>query len=264
MFETLKAYSMLYLPKVALAIAVLVVGFWVTSKLVAFLDRRFQQKGLDETLRPFLRSIISIGLKVAIVISAIGILGVETTSFIAILGAAGLAIGLALKDSLSNFAGGALILFLRPFKVGDYIEAQGYAGFVREIQMFHSIIKTPDNKTIILPNGPLYNGALVNYSVENNRRVDLTFGIGYGDDIDKARAVMQELIEADARILKDPSYDILVSELADSSVNFSVRMWVDGSHYWPVYFDMIELVKKAFDKQSVSIPFPQMDVHVIK
>jgi len=262
MLDMIRAYAVTYLPKIALAIAVVVGGFWATRYLVALLDRRFEKQGLDATLRPFIRSLLSVGLKAAIVISAIGILGVETTSFVAILGAAGLAIGLALKDSLGNFAGGALILFFRPFKVGDVIEAQGYIGSVTEIQMFHSVLKTADNKTIILPNGPLYNGSLVNYSTEENRRVDMLFGIGYGDDIDKARQTIRELVAADERILQDPPADILVKELADSSVNFAVRVWVEGGDYWGVYFDLTEAVKKAFDRQGLSIPFPQMDVHV--
>ncbi len=262
--ETIKVYTFAYLPKVALAIAVLAIGFWLTKTVVALLDRRFERQGMDPTLRPFARSIISFGMKIAIVISAIGILGVETTSFIAILGAAGLAIGLALKDSLGNFAGGAMLLFFRPIKVGDYIEAQGVAGSVESIQMFHTILKTADNKTIIIPNGPLYNGSMTNYSTEENRRVDLVFGIGYGDDIDKARTIIGKLITEDARIFGDPAPAILVKELADSSVNFAVRVWAKGADYWGIYFDLTEKVKKAFDAQGVSIPFPQRDVHLIK
>lgn len=262
--ETIKAYAVVYLPKVALAIAVVVVGFWAVKAIVTFLDRRFEKKGMDPTLRPFVRSILSIGFKAAIIISAIGILGVETTSFVAILGAAGLAIGLALKDSLGNFAGGALLLFFRPIKVGDYIEAQGHGGFVESIQMFHTVLKTPDNKTIIVPNGPLYNGSMINYSTEDNRRVDLTFGIGYSDDIDKAREIIAGLVAGEARIFTDPAPDILVKELADSSVNFAVRVWAKGSDYWDIYFGLTEQVKKTFDAQGISIPFPQRDVHLIK
>jgi small conductance mechanosensitive channel len=262
MVETLKHYAVLYTPKVLLALIVVVVGFWVINRLVGLLDRRFAKGGMDPTLRPFIRSIIGVGLKITVVISAIGVLGVETTSFIAILGTAGLAIGLALKDSLSNFAGGALLLFFRPFKVGDYIEAQGHAGTVSEIQMFHTILKTPDNKTIIVPNGPLYNGSLTNYSAEPTRRVDLTFGIGYGDDIDKARSVIMGIIAADPRILKDPEPMILVKELADSSVNFTVRVWAPVGEYWNLFFGLTETVKKAFDAHHVTIPFPQRDVHI--
>jgi small conductance mechanosensitive channel len=262
--ETVKAYAVAYLPKIALAIAVLVIGFWVTKFVVKLLDRRFEKQGMDPTLRPFARSIFRFGMKAAIVISAIGILGVETTSFIAILGAAGLAIGLALKDSLSNFAGGAMLLLFRPIHVGDYIEAQGHSGSVESIQMFHTVLKTPDNKTIVIPNGPLYNGSMTNYSTEENRRVDLVFGIGYSDDIDKARNIISNLVSEDARIFGDPAPAILVNELADSSVNFAVRVWAKGDDYWGIYFELTERVKKAFDSQSISIPFPQHDVHVIK
>jgi small conductance mechanosensitive channel len=262
--DTLRAYAVEYLPRMALAIAVVLVGFWLTRMLVRFLDRRFREKGMDPTLRPFVRSLLSIGLKAAILISAAGILGVETTSFIAILGAAGLAIGLALKDSLGNFAGGALILFFRPFEVDHFIEAQGVLGTVHEIQMFHTVLKTPDNKTIILPNGPLYNGTITNFSSEENRRVDLLFGISYGDDIDQARGIIRGLIEADERIFKEPEPVIFVKELADSSVNFVVRVWSHRDHYWDIYFDLTEKVKKAFDAGGVTIPFPQQDVHVIQ
>jgi small conductance mechanosensitive channel len=262
--ETIKAYTLAYLPRVALALAVVVIGFWVARVVVAFLNNRFEKQGMDPTLRPFARSIISFGLKAAVVISAIGILGVETTSFVAILGAAGLAIGLALKDSLGNFAGGALLLFFRPIKVGDYIEAQGQAGTIESVQMFHTVLKTPDNKTIIIPNGPLYNGSMVNYSTEENRRVDLVFGIGYSDDIDKARGIISNLITNETRVFTDPAPVIVVKELADSSVNFAVRVWAKGTDYWDIYFDLTERVKKAFDQQGVSIPFPQRDVHLIK
>ncbi len=262
--ETIKAYTLAYLPRVALALAVVVIGFWVARVVVAFLTRRFEKQGMDPTLRPVARSVISFGLKAAVVISAIGILGVETTSFVAILGAAGLAIGLALKDSLGNFAGGALLLFFRPIKVGDYIEAQGQAGTIESVQMFHTVLKTPDNKTIIIPNGPLYNGSMVNYSTEENRRVDLVFGIGYSDDIDKARGIISNLITHETRVFTDPAPVIVVKELADSSVNFAVRVWAKGTDYWDIYFDLTERVKKAFDQQGVSIPFPQRDVHLIK
>ena len=262
MLETLKHYGILYVPKLLLAIVVVIAGFWAINRLVNFLDRRFEKRGMDPTLRPFIRGLLGIGLKITVAISAIGVLGVETTSFIAILGTAGLAIGLALKDSLGNFAGGALLLFFRPFKVGDYIEAQGHAGTVSEIQMFHTVLKTPDNKTIIVPNGPLYNGSMINYSAEETRRVDLAFGIGYDEDIDKARKVILDIIQADERILKDPEPMILIKELADSSVNFTVRVWAPTIEYWNLYFELTETVKKAFDAHSVTIPFPQRDVHI--
>jgi small conductance mechanosensitive channel len=184
------------------------------------------------------------------------------TSFIAILAAAGLAVGMALSGTLQNFAGGVMILLFRPFKVGDYINALGYSGTVKEIQIFNTILTTPDNVTIILPNGGLSGSAMTNYSTQATRRVDLTYGIGYDDDIDKAREILKNLIAGDKRILKDPEPFVAVSELADSSVNFVVRVWVNSSDYWGVFFDMQETVKKRFDDNGVSIPFPQTDVHV--
>ena len=189
-------------------------------------------------------------------------LGVEMTSFIAILGAAGLAVGMALSGTLQNFAGGVMLLIFKPFKVGDFIEAQGYAGVVKEIQIFNTIITTGDNKTIIIPNGGLSTSSMVNYSTMPTRRVDWTFGIGYGDDVDKAKEVLKKLLSEDARILKDPEPFIAVSELADSSVNFVVRAWVNGADYWGVFFDMNEKVYKTFDKEGLNIPYPQMDVHI--
>ena len=189
-------------------------------------------------------------------------LGIETTSFVAILGAAGLAVGLALQGGLANFAGGVLILIFKPFKVGDFIDAQGHAGVVSEITVFTTVLKTPDNKTIIIPNGALSNGSMVNYSTEEKRRVDMVFGIGYGDDIAKAKQVLKRIVDEDERVLKDPAPQIVVAELADSSVNFNFRVWCTGSDYWSIYFDMNEKVKLEFDKEGVSIPFPQRDVHL--
>jgi small conductance mechanosensitive channel len=207
---------------------------------------------------------IGILLKILLLISVIGMVGVQMTSFIAILGAAGLAVGMALSGTLQNFAGGVIILLFKPFKVGDYIEAQGHSGSVNEIQIFNTILKTPDNKTIIIPNGGLSTGSMINYSTEPQRRVDFVFGIGYGDDVDKAKAVIQQLIDGDERILKDPAPFIAVSELADSSVNLVVRVWAEASNYWGIHFDMHEKVYKTFDKEGLNIPFPQMDLHVHK
>ncbi|EGG98166.1 Small-conductance mechanosensitive channel [gamma proteobacterium IMCC2047] len=201
-------------------------------------------------------------LKALLLVSVASMVGIETTSFIAVLGAAGLAIGLALQGSLSNFAGGVLLLLFKPYKVGDVIETQGHIGTVNSIQIFTTVLKTPGNKTIIIPNGPVANGSIVNYSTEPTRRCDMVFGIGYDDDIDKAKAILRELIEADSRVLKDPAYALLLSELADSSVNFTLRLWVNAADYWGLYFDMQEAVKKAFDAQGISIPYPQQDVHM--
>ena len=190
--------------------------------------------------------------------------GIATTSFIALLGAAGLAIGLALQGSLANFASGVLILIFKPYKINDFIEAAGIKGTVHEIQVFNTVLKTPDNKTIIIPNSQVSAGTITNYSTEATRRVDMTFGIGYSDDIDKAKSVLSKLLKEDSRVLDNPEIMIVVSELADSSVNFSVRGWVKAADYWGVYFDMHEKVKKTFDKENISIPFPQTDVHLFQ
>lgn len=254
--------GMIYLPQLALAIVTLIIGLWVVKLIVNAIGRNMEKREVDPSLRPFLRSLIGTLLKGMLVISVAGMVGIEMTSFIAILGAAGLAVGLALSGTLQNFAGGVMILIFKPFTVGDFIEAQGFAGVIKDIQIFNTIMKTGDNKTVIIPNAPLSSGPMVNYSTEPQRRVDMTFGIGYGDDIDKAKSVMRELIDGDSRILKDPESMIAVKELADSSVNFVVRTWVNSGDYWGVFFDMQENVKKAFDKENVSIPFPQMDVHV--
>jgi len=203
-----------------------------------------------------------IALLVFVVLAALGQLGIQTTSFIAVIGAAGLAIGLALQGSLANFAAGFLMIIFRPFKVGDYIEGAGVAGTVETIQIFTTQLQTPDNKTVIIPNAGLTAGNITNYSAKGTRRVDLVFGIGYGDDIDKARTIMEDILAKDERILKDPAPKIAVVELADSSVNFVVRPWVKSENYWDVYFDTTENIKKSFDAQGISIPFPQRDVHM--
>ena len=260
--EQLTSLIAVYLPQLALAIIVLVVGLWLIRKIVRGMGKAMQARDVDPSLTPFLKNLIGALLKMVLVISVIQMVGVQTTSFIAVLGAAGLAIGMALSGTLQNFAGGVIILLMKPFKVGDFIEAQGHSGTVHQIQIFNTVLKTPDNKTVVLPNAPVSTGALVNFSTEPQRRVDLEFGIGYGDDIDKARSTIQQVIDADVRILKDKPVQIVVAELADSSVNFKVRIWVNATDYWGVFFDMQEGVKKAFDKHGVSIPFPQMDVHM--
>jgi len=246
------------------AIAVLIIGLWAIKAITRAVTRGIESRDIDETLKPFLVSIVNILLKVMLVISVLSMLGVQMTSFIAVLGAAGLAVGMALSGTLQNFAGGAMILIFRPFKVGDFIEAQGHAGTVSSIQVFNTVLKTPDNKTVIIPNGELSNASMVNFSTEKERRVDWTIGIGYGDDVDKARQVMQALCDQDDRILKEPALTIAVSELGDNSVNFAVRAWVKSEDYWPVYFEMNEKVYKAFDQEGLNIPYPQMDVHVHK
>jgi small conductance mechanosensitive channel len=251
-------------PRLIGAIIVLAIGWWVIKLLQKGLQKGFEKRDMDPSLRGFLNSIIGILLKIMLLISVVGMLGVEMTSFIAILAAAGLAIGMALSGTLQNFAGGVMLLLFKPFKTGDYITAQGHSGTVNEIQIFNTILKTPDNVTIIIPNGGLSTSSMVNYSTEPRRRVDFVFGIGYGDDVDKAKAVIHKLIDEDERILKDPEPFVAVTELADSSVNLVVRVWAEASNYWGIHFDMKEKVYKTFAKEGLNIPFPQMDVHVHK
>ena len=263
--EKLYDLVMTYGPKLIGAIITLIIGLWVISILRGAIRRRFEKQDVDPSLRGFLNSLIGIGLKAMLWIAVIGMMGVQMTSFVAILGAAGLAVGMALSGTLQNFAGGVMILIFKPFKVGNYISAQGHSGTVNEIQIFNTILKTPDNKTIIIPNGGLATGSMINFSAEAKRRVDFTFGIAYGDDVDKAKEVLMKLIKADERIINDPAEPfIAVSELADSSVNLVVRVWAEAANYWGIYFDLHEKVYKTFEKEGLNIPFPQMDVHVQK
>ena len=251
-----------YGPQLLLAIIVLIVGFWIIKMIIKAVNRTMERSNVDVSLRKFLGSLIGITLKILLLISVASMIGIATTSFVAIIGAAGLAVGLALQGGLANFAGGVIILIFKPFKVGDFIDAQGYTGTVNAITIFTTILKTPDNKTVIIPNGALSNGSMVNFSTEPTRRVDMSFGIGYGDSIEKAKQVLKQLVDADERILKDPAPQIVVDELGDSSVNFKVRVWCNSGNYWGIYFDMQEKVKLTFDKEDISIPFPQRDVHV--
>lgn len=258
----LKIYDLI--PELIGALVTLIVGLWLIAVISKAIRKQFEKRQMDASLRGFLNSMINITLKLMLFISVIGMVGIQMTSFIAVLGAAGLAVGMALSGTLQNFAGGVMILIFKPFKAGDYIEAQGHAGIVNEIQIFNTILKSPDNKTIIIPNGGLATGSMVNYSSEPRRRVDFTFGIGYGDDVDLARKVLNGIISGDERILKDPAPFIAVSELADSSVNLVVRVWAEATNYWGIYFDLTEKVYKTFAKEGLNIPFPQMDVHVHK
>lgn len=255
---------MVYGQKLILIVIAIIVGLWLISLLTKGLTKAMQKQELDASLSSFLKSLVGMLLKAMLFISVAGMVGVEMTSFIAILGAVGLAIGLALSGTLQNFAGGVMILLFKPFKVDDVIDAQGYVGKVNQIQIFNTILKTPDNKTIIIPNGGLSTGAMTNYSTEATRRVDWTVGIGYGDDSDKAKEVIQRFLDEDERILKEPETFIALSALADSSVNFTVRAWVNSADYWGVFFDFNEKVYKNFGKEGLNIPFPQMDVHVHK
>ncbi|HHP7240295.1 MAG TPA: mechanosensitive ion channel family protein [Cyclobacteriaceae bacterium] len=249
-------------PNLIGAVITLILGFWIIGIIVQSVNKLMVKREFDPSLTPFLKSLLSTLLKIMLVIAVIGMVGVEMTSFIAILGAAGLAVGLALQGTLQNFAGGVMILIFKPFKVGDFIDVVGYMGTVNQIQIFNTILKTPDNKTIIIPNGQLSGSSLTNFSSEPQRRVDFTFGIAYGDDFDKAKTTINSMIEEDERILKDPEPFIALSALADSSVNIVVRVWVNAENYWPVNFDMNEKVYKRFASEGLNIPFPQMDVHV--
>ena len=242
------------------------ITLWLGWKVINFLSNAlrkwFNKTEFDEALETFIHSLVSMALKIVLVVTCAGIAGIPTTSFVAVLGAAGLAVGMALSGTLQNFAGGVLLLVLKPFRVGDVIETQGHTGKVQGIQIFNTIINTGDNKRVILPNGPVATSALVNYSAEEKRRADMIFGIGYDDSIDQAKAIIQELIEADERIDKDPEPFIAVKELADSSVNLLVRVWSNSSDHWGIIFDMQENVKKAFDAKGISIPYPQSEVHM--
>lgn len=261
--DTIVTLLLSYGPKLVLALATFFVGWWFIGVLTKALENKLQNNRIvDQSLKSFLRTLINALLKTILVISVAGMIGVEMTSFIAVLGAAGLAIGMALSGTLQNFAGGIIILLFKPFKVGDFITAQGQSGTVHEIQIFNTILKSPDNKTIIIPNSPLSSGTMINFSTEATRRVEWTFGISYDDNIDQAKEIIKRLVTNDSRVLQEPALFIAVSELADSSVNFVVRAWTESANFWGVYFDIIEAVKKTFDAEGVSIPFPQRDVHM--
>jgi len=248
--------------KVLAAIVIFFVGRWIAKGFRKLIRKVLDKKSIDPTIVGFTGNLIYVLLLTFFIVAAMGQLGIQTTSFIAILGAAGLAVGLALQGSLANFAAGFLMIIFRPFQVGDYIEGAGTAGTVEEIQIFTTVLKTPDNKTVIIPNAKLTADNIVNYTTKGTRRMDMVVGIGYESDIDKAREILEELVTNDGRVLKDPPHTIAVAELADSSVNFVVRPWVNVPDYWDLWFDLTEKIKKRFDEAGISIPFPQRDVHV--
>lgn len=260
--ENITGMLMMYLPKLALAIITLIFGLWLIGMVVKLTRKGMEKSNLDQTLVPFFCNLISWGLKALLFISAASMVGIATTSFIAVLGAAGLAVGLALQGSLANFAGGVLILIFKPYTVGDLIEAQGHLGVVKEVQIFNTILLTPSNKRVIIPNGALSNGSTVNYSAEGNLRVDLTIGIAYESDIPKAKEVLAEMMQNNPMVLNDPAPMVAVSELADSSVNLAVRPWCTVADYWNVYFETTERAKEVLESNGISIPFPQRDVHL--
>ena len=244
------------------AIVIFFVGKWIVNLIVSALIKAMQKGDMDVTLRRFISNLSRMLLMLFVIIAAIGALGVQTASLVALLGAAGLAVGLALQGSLSNFAAGVLIVLFRPYKVGDWIEGGGVSGAVEEVQILTTVLKTGDNKRVIIPNSQIMGTTITNYSANETRRVDLVVGVSYSDDLDKVRRELESLVAADDRILDEPAVTIAVSELADSSVNFVLRPWVKTADYWGVYFDLTEAIKKRFDEVGISIPFPQRDVHI--
>jgi len=249
---------------IATALAIFVVGRWLVKFATRLLERGLHRTSMDNMLVNFVRSVISILLTLLVIVAALGQLGVDTTSLIALVGAAGLAIGLALQDSLKNFAAGVLLIFFRPFKEGDFVEVAGISGVAEEITIFNTVMRTGDNREVIVPNGSIYSGIITNYNRRPTRRIDMIFGISYDDDLRKAKQILTEVVTADSRVLVDPAPKIAVSELADSSVNFIVRPWVKTEDYWEVRWALTEEIKVRFDAEGISIPFPQMDVHLKK
>jgi small conductance mechanosensitive channel len=260
--ETLQTTGVEFGINIVTAIAIFFVGKFAIGFLMRGLRRVMRAQEIDKTLETFVCNLARTVLMLFVLIASISALGVQTTSFIALLGAAGLAVGLALQGSLANFASGVLIVLFRPYKVGDFVEAAGISGIVVEVQILTTVFRSADNKRIIVPNGQVMNGIITNYSANDTRRVDLLIGVSYGDDLDKVRATLTAVLDAEPRVLEDPPCTIAVSELAGSSVNFVVRPWVRTEDYWGVMFELTEAIKKRFDKEGISIPFPQRDVHV--
>ena len=250
--------------KILLAIAIYFIGRWIIRRILRILKHIFEKHNVDTSLRTFLDNLVSISLTIILFIIIIGVLGLNTSSFIAIFASAGLAIGMALSGTLQNFAGGVMLLLLKPYHVGDYIEAQGQSGTVKSIQLFNTIINTPDNKTIIIPNGGISTGIINNYSKETTRRVEWIIGIEYGNDFDQAKTVIKEVLDADTRILQEPAYLIEITQLVDSAVNIVVRAWVNSSDYWNVFFEMNAKIYKTLPQRGINFPFPQMDIHLKK
>lgn len=268
MFSSIDANALIplgieYGTKIIVFIIAYIVGSWLISQAVKTLRTITKNQKVDETLSRFLLSFAGGVLKILLILSLVGYIGIEVTSFIAILGAASLAIGMALSGTLQNFAGGVMLLLFKPYKVGDFVELGGYSGNVKEIQIFNTILLTPDNKTVIIPNSECSSSSLVNYSTEEKRRVDFTFGIGYGDSINTAKSILKEEFEKHPHVLKNEDLTIVVSNLGASSVDITVRAWCQSEYYWDVYFDMTETIKKSFDEQGISFPFPQREVTLI-
>ena len=260
--ELVKVYLVPLGIKIVVALVVLFLGRWVIKLIKNALTKLMNRRRADPSLNSFLMSLVSVLLTFFLIMAIVGILGINTSSLVALLASAGLAIGMALSGTLQNFAGGVMIMLFRPFKVGDFIASQGYEGFVSDIQIFNTVIHTVDNKTVILPNGALSTGVVTNFNKEADRRVDWMFSISYGNDYDRAKAVLQRLCDADPRILKEPKVFIELLKMSDNSIDITVRAWVKPEDYWGVYFRMNELVYKTFPQEGLNFPFPQVDVHV--
>ena len=260
--DSLLEAALLYLPKVVGAILVVIIGFWIAGKIGNLLARTLERRGTDATIVPFLRSLVVVGIKVIVLISAAGMFGIETASFVAMLGALAFAVGLALQGTLGHFASGVLLLTFRPYKVGDVVTVGGETGAVVEIQIFNTVLKTPDNRRIIVPNGTVTSGVITNLSGQGTRGVDLAYGIGYDDDIDRAREVLMQVIASCPQILPEPAPAVVVTEHGDSAVTLAVRPFCESADWWTVRCYMQENVKKAFDEAGISIPYPQRDVHM--
>lgn len=261
----LNEYAMPWAIKIVMALAIFIIGKWVVKIIVSLVKKLLNRtESMDEMLVDFLGSIVNAVLLLFVIIASLDQLGVDTSSLVALIAAAGLAIGLALQGSMQNFAAGVMIIIFKPFKSGDFIEAGGVSGVVEKVQIFSTTMRTGDNKEVIVPNGGIYGGPITNFSARDTRRVDMVFGIGYDDDIRQAKAILEKLVAEDERILKDPAPVVALSELGDSSVNFIVRPWVNSGDYWKVLWDMNEKVKTEFDAAGISIPYPQMDVHLHK
>jgi len=260
--EIISTYVIPWGVNIILALAVFVVGRWLAKIIVRGVKRLMHKSQLDEALVGFISSILNAVLLAVVVIAALEQLGVNTTSVLAVFAAAGLAVGLALKDSLSNFSAGVMLIIFKPFKVGDFVEAAGIAGVIEEIRIFNTLMRTGDNREIIVPNAHIYSGIITNFSARDQRRIDLVIGIGYEDDIKAAKQTLEGILQAEARILKDPEPVILVSELGESSVDLAVRPWVNSADYWNVRSDLLETIKREFDSKGISIPYPQRDVHM--
>ena len=253
-----------YGSQLLLALVTLLVGWWLIGRVTRAVQALMQRRSVDPTLHGFISTLVNIGLKALLLISVAGMVGIETTSFIALIGAAGLAVGLALQGSLANFAGGILILVLRPFRVGEYIQAQGVEGTVDNIQIFHTVLKTADNKTVIVPNGTLSNGNIINFSRQPTRRVSIDLRISYGDNVKHARKVLLQLAHADSRVLKDPPPAVWLAALGESSVDLSLRVWTKTDDYWGVFWGLQEQAKEVFEIEGITIPYPQRTMHQVQ